>query len=491
MKSVRVKAAENLSLETNRFGNFFSIVFEYSELGIVLTDDQGTIVLANPQFSQIALQSQNKILFPSLLRGNRDSEEVDEILYNNGAGFLKITSIKLHEKQEGASYLWLVARDRESAVSHKMGILKNLYRSFIDTTFELVFRTDTEGKIIFANQLFLQNFGFTNYRKVKESKVESLFEDPARFMHIKERVGIDKRVVAEMVLFKKVDGGRLTGLVNCSVHTDGMGLTTMNWAVLNISQQVESEKALKDKNDELAKVNHQMEKFLYSTSHDLRSPLTSILGLVNLMRMETKESTILDYIDKVESSTLKLDKIIKDIMSFSRTTYQRTASEKIDFETQVWKSLNHYRSDPTLRKINFEVKAKGSFPFFNDPERIEIIIDNIVRNSINFYDVNKARPFIKVNITIDKDQALLEFIDNGIGIGSQHLEHIFNMFYKASHHSKGAGLGLFIVKETLEKLQGSVTVESEIGFGTVIRITIPNDHKGRLISRKLQLQNNS
>ena len=132
----------------------------------------------------------------------------------------------------------------------------------------------------------------------------------------------------------------------------------------------------------------------------------------------------------------------------------------------------------------------GKFPFFGDTERLEIILDNIIRNCIHFYDINKARPFIKVNITIEMQQVMLKFIDNGIGIGQQHLDHIFDMFYKASHLSKGAGLGLFIVKETLEKLHGTIRFESEVGFGTLIMVSIPNDHKGRLINRKLELQHN-
>jgi len=183
------------------------------------------------------------------------------------------------------------------------------------------------------------------------------------------------------------------------------------------------------------------------------------------MRMENRDPTIVDYLYKVEVSTLKLDKVINDIMSFSRTTYQRAKSEKVCLEGLVWKSINNYRTNQIFRKIHFDVKTTGTFPFFSDPERIEIILDNVIGNCFHFYDVNKASPFIKVNIGIENEQAHLEFIDNGIGIGQSHHDHIFDMFYKASYLSIGAGLGLFIVKETLEKLHGTILFESEIGFG--------------------------
>jgi PAS domain S-box-containing protein len=260
----------------------------------------------------------------------------------------------------------------------------------------------------------------------------------------------------------------------------------------NITNQKEQEeKIIELKNEQLAKMNHQMEKFLYSTSHDLRSPITSILGLINLMRLETKDATMLDYITKAEASTIRLDKIIKDIMSFSRSTYQRSISEKIDFETEAWKVLNAYKVDPAARRIAFDVAVKGTYPFFNDASRVMLIMDNVIRNAVHFFDVNKASPFIKVTINIEKERAVIDVHDNGIGIAKQHMSSIFNMFYKATHLSKGAGLGLFVVKETLEKLHGTIEIESEIGFGTAVRIIIPNDRKGKLISRKLELQKNT
>jgi PAS domain S-box-containing protein len=378
--------------------------------------------------------------------------------------------------------------DMETEANQKLSVLLNLYRSFIDTTFEMVFRTNRDGKILFANRLFTKLFGFANYKVAKESNVKDLFDDREDFLKLILKLDEEKRVSSVMIHFKRIDGEKIIGLLNGSVTLDSKGNNVLNWAMLDVTAQANAERILKESNDELAKVNHQMEKFLYSTSHDLRSPLTSIFGLVNLIRMENPPPLMVDYTGKIEKSALKLDKIIKDIMSFSKSTYQRSSSEKIDFETLVWKSINHFQADPSFRKINFEVKYEGSFPFFGDTERIEIILENVFRNCVHFYDANKSRPFVKVNINSKKENAFFEIIDNGVGIGQQHMDQIFNMFYKASHLSKGAGLGLFIVKETLEKIKGNINIESEIGFGTVARINIPNDHKGILISRKLELQ---
>ncbi len=273
-----------------------------------------------------------------------------------------------------------------------------------------------------------------------------------------------------------------------------------------INQEVELKKAVEEQNKalqiieemtandllrgkELSKLNLQMEKFLYSTSHDLRSPITTILGLVNLLRIETKDNTVLEYVSKIEMSANKLDKTIKDIMTFSRTAYQRIRSEHIDFESILWKVWHSFESEQAFRKINITIKMNGDNPFYSDMQRIEIIFDKILTNTIHFYDANKVSPFINIQISISDELAQIEFIDNGIGIGRTYLDHIFTMFYKASHLSRGAGLGLFIVKETTAQLKGKIKVESEIGFGSVFSITIPNDSKGKLINRKMQLEN--
>jgi signal transduction histidine kinase len=247
------------------------------------------------------------------------------------------------------------------------------------------------------------------------------------------------------------------------------------------------EQLLQEKNDELAKVNRRMEKFLYSASHDLRSPLTSIMGLTNLMRMETHEPVLLSYIEKIDDSTARLEKIVRDLMGFTRTSYQRLDSKKIDFVKLVWDIIDRHKSDPACRSIRFDVHGDEAFPFFADYDRLEIILENIIANAIHFYDPNKTHSLVRITMVAEGQRVRMEILDNGIGIAAAHHHNIFNMFFKASERSRGAGLGLYIVKEAVDKLQGHVQVESEIGFGSLFRIVVPNDPKGRLISRKMQL----
>lgn len=484
-----VNRVESHLLNGIDFIDIFQDLVDNDEFGVAISDKKGVLLFQNGMFTrsmELELFTLNFAALIAVAESNPE-ERTSFRTFETPSGGMKL-SVKRVQGNDPNYFLWISVPSSDS--NHNVLILKNLYRSFVDTSFELNFRTAMDGTILFTNRSFLKSFGIDNHQKAWMTSIQSYFLESEHYTDVEKKIVDQKRIHSEEVCFKKQNGEKLVGLVNAYLHYDQVGEPVINWTVLDISRQSTSENALKLKNEQLEKVNHQMEKFLYSTSHDLRSPITSILGLVNLMRMDSRDPMINDYVSKIEKSTLRLDKIIKDIMSFSRTNYQRVSSERIDYDLLSWTAINTYRSEPVFRKINFEVKINGAYPFFGDNERLEIIFDNIIRNSIHFYDANKSRPFIRIEVTLDKTFATLEFIDNGIGIGRKHLESIFNMFYKASHLSKGAGLGLYIVKETIQDLGGSIEVESEIGFGTVFRFKIPNDHKGKLISRKMELQNN-
>jgi PAS domain S-box-containing protein len=470
--------------------NIFWSLFRSTKFGIALSDKHGNVSIANDIFNSQFLAGGNYDSVADLINYSENEtlkSGVQEFLACGNSLTIKVKRITLPQNNLAVSYMWMTDASYEFENKRKIIFVKNLYRSFLDNTFELVFRSSREGNIQFANKLFIKTFGFNSNRKVRGFLMQELFNDPADYAVLINNILSVKKIIDERVFFKKLDGGRIIARVNCHLRNDEHGTEVFNWTILNITQYVEFEDSLQLKNEQLAKLNLQMERFLYSASHDLRSPLTSIMGLVNLVRMETQNTSILECIDKIETSTNKLDKIIHDIMSFSKTTYQRLKSDRIDFESLVWKIINYYSVEENFRTIAFTVKVEGAAKFYSDNERVEIILENLIRNAIHFYDTNKLNPFIKVCINQQSENVTIQVIDNGVGISPQHIDNVFNMFYKASLNSRGAGLGLYIVKEGLAQLKGSIKVESEIGFGCVFTITIPNGSKGKLISRKQAL----
>jgi signal transduction histidine kinase len=118
-------------------------------------------------------------------------------------------------------------------------------------------------------------------------------------------------------------------------------------------------------------------------------------------------------------------------------------------------------------------------PFYSDPLRLKILLNNLLSNSIK-YRSQFVQPFILMQVTVDNDRAVLVFTDNGKGIAKDNINRVFDMFFRASTSSTGSGLGLYIVKEAIQALEGIIVVESELGKGTTFRVELPNSKRGSL-----------
>jgi signal transduction histidine kinase/ligand-binding sensor domain-containing protein len=231
--------------------------------------------------------------------------------------------------------------------------------------------------------------------------------------------------------------------------------------------------AVEQKNVELQKVNTELDRFVYSASHDLRAPLTSILGLVKLTRLDGDPVNRLQYLDMVEKSIHKLDGFIHDIINYSRNARTEIESRKVEFEpliNDIMESLKYQSMSNSIRK---EIHISGTGDFFTDTKRLEIVLFNLISNAIKYHDLDQEDPFIRIRVAYSHHTAAIEVIDNGRGIDNEHLENIFKMFYRADETSTGSGLGLFIARETIEKIRGSLTVNSTLGKGSAFRIQIP------------------
>lgn len=241
------------------------------------------------------------------------------------------------------------------------------------------------------------------------------------------------------------------------------------------NRQVQEE-MLRKQNSELTKINKELDSFVYSVSHDLRSPLTSILGLVNAAKMDNTNSKdkIYNYFDMIERSVLKLDDTLKEILDYSRNARGELIIKEIDLEKLIEKSLEQLKHLSGFNTIRKQIDIHGHTALYSDEFRLSVIIANLISNAIKYHDENKSNQFINVTATITPAHATLVFHDNGTGINSDYLRNIFNMFYRATDRSQGAGLGLYIVKEMVEKLGGTIIINSELGKETLISITIPN-----------------
>lgn len=237
--------------------------------------------------------------------------------------------------------------------------------------------------------------------------------------------------------------------------------------------KIEAAQILAKQNEELIKINKELDSFVYSVSHNLRAPLMSVLGLLDLAQNENNSVVINQYHEMMKSSVHKLDETLKEILEYSRNSRQGLVVGQINFERLINDNFERMQFMPGYERITKEINLDGHTQFYSDSYRLSLILNNLISNAVKYADPQKDS-FIHIKIQVDNHKALIIFRDNGIGIDKSYVEKVFNMFFRATSKNEGAGLGLYIVKEAIEKLEGKIDLESQSGEGSIFRIELPN-----------------
>jgi signal transduction histidine kinase len=250
-------------------------------------------------------------------------------------------------------------------------------------------------------------------------------------------------------------------------------------AIQNALQQREAEQeklkateALQLQNEELKKINRELD----SVSHNLKAPLMSVLGLLNLAKMEDekRDNAFQEYFRMMERSIHKLDDTLKEILDYSRNARKDLLIEPVDLQQIIYENFERMEYMPGAKNVRKEVLITGDVPFYSDAYRLSVIFNNLISNSIKYADPCKEQSFIEIHAAITPEKAIIDVEDNGIGIAPDYINRVFDMFFRATLQNEGAGLGLYIVKETVEKLKGDIRIDSELGKGTRFHLELVN-----------------
>lgn len=243
-----------------------------------------------------------------------------------------------------------------------------------------------------------------------------------------------------------------------------------------LNKEIETRKTTEEKikisNKKLRKVNIELDNFVYSVSHDLRAPIASVLGLVNLAESEKDIKAMKKYIKMIGKSAKQQDCFIQDILDLSRNDRLDILKEEIKFDSLINDIFNQLKYSADGVNIVKEIEIDQKRAFFSDQKRLKVILNNLLSNAIRYS--NKKNPQIKIGIKVDETIAKITITDNGFGIPKEHVNNVFKMFYRATENNAGSGLGLYIVKETVDKLRGNVELNSEVDAGTTVNLEIPN-----------------
>lgn len=359
----------------------------------------------------------------------------------------------------------ITERKRAEAIFRKTETL--FYQLFQNTPLAVTLLNE-EGNVVRINKGFEEMFGFSVEELQGKGLNQFIVPDDLESEGNDLNTIISSNRVVKMETTRHRKDGTILSVIIYGVpvllEDQTIGIFGM---YVDITDRRKVEEELKIRNTEL-------DNFVYKVSHDLRAPLSSVLGLVHLAELPGNTDNLADYMKLVGQKAHQLDHFISDVLSHSKNLKMELRVEEVDFKKiieQTFNDLSYLKGAETVHR-DVDVSIGN---FYSDPWRIGEIFRNLVSNAIKYRKLGADETRITIRIkSIGLDQCQIVFSDNGIGIAGENLEKIFEMFYRASAQSDGSGLGLYIVKNAVDKVGGTVKVESEAGVGTTFKITLPN-----------------
>lgn len=234
------------------------------------------------------------------------------------------------------------------------------------------------------------------------------------------------------------------------------------------------EQRVRERTEELEAKNMEMERFIYTVSHDLRTPLVGISGFLGFVKQDAEIGDLKRLetdIDTISDNIAKMDQFLSETLELSRIGRVTNPPEDVPFGEIVKEALN--QAAERIRLKDIKVLVAQDFPVVHvDHMRIVEVLVNLIENSVKYLG-DQHQPQLEIGYRLDGVQTVLFVRDNGIGIDSSQHDKVFGLFYKVDRKSEGTGAGLAIVKRIIEVHGGKIWIESELGKGCTVCFTLP------------------
>jgi PAS domain S-box-containing protein len=369
----------------------------------------------------------------------------------------------------GVPSVQVIFRDISEKKLTEARIKKNetLFSQLFQNVPMAVVMLDENGKVFQVNGGFEQMFGYERGELRGRNLNDFIVPDELRNEGIDLNNLITSNQVVSIETIRRHRSGKSVNVILCGVPVMLDNKTIGIYGVyVDITDRKNVEEELKIRNTEL-------DNFVYKVSHDLRAPLSSILGLVNLSKLPGNTDNPMDYIEIIGQKVAALDHFISDVLSHSKNLKMEVSIMQVNLQTIIDQTFTELGYLDGAREIKKHIKIEG-IEFYSDHWRISEIFRNLISNAIKYRQLSNKDSEVTIKIHVDHLRADISFADNGIGITEENLNRIFEMFYRATEQSDGSGIGLYIVKNAVEKLGGQITVASKPDRGTRFNIILPN-----------------
>ncbi|RYD74199.1 MAG: HAMP domain-containing histidine kinase, partial [Sphingobacteriales bacterium] len=223
-------------------------------------------------------------------------------------------------------------------------------------------------------------------------------------------------------------------------------------------------------NTDLHEVNSELAAFIYRTSHDVRGPLSRLLGLCHVGLLDISDLNALEYLEKIQFTAHKMDIILKRLSKLFEITQLETQNDEILFPKLVKEILDELPDYQSDIKINIQENLQ----YIADFKLIKFVVFNLVENALKFSNIGEnANSLVKIDIVNDHDYIKIQVSDNGSGISEDEAQYIFHMFSQIGMKYENTGLGLYMVKKILDRMGGTITMEKSSEGFTQFTIKLP------------------
>ncbi len=467
---------------------------------VTVTDSLGRLEYANDNFCEILERDVNSLIGETheLLKSHLHNEKLYKDLwrtikmgqrwngvlrdrsYKGKLFWLDTTIIPIRIEDENTIKYVAIYNDVTKAQSQKINLLDSntthaKYRSIYQSiNVGIIVVTDCQGNITEWNQGAELAFGYSKL-EILGRPLTNLTSKKFRNGNIKELLkGINKIKnnqnvdTIEMYCLRK-NGEEFPvefALSGLDVDDNCFYCAVM----LDITKRKELE-------DRLLQKTKDLELFLYRSAHDLKAPFSSAEGLLNLLKDEEVNDRI-KFLTNMLETTIKGGKILVDnLTQASIIAVKKVQSKNIDFNEMVDHVLKMLSGSKNFELIKFNIEIDNSQNFISNPELIISILQNLIQNAIKYSiePTKECMPHINILIKSLPNSVVIKVSDNGQGITKKCIKKIFNLYYRANKEdTPGNGLGLYIVKNIVEDLNGKISVKSDTNIGTSFKIVLPN-----------------
>lgn len=350
--------------------------------------------------------------------------------------------------------------------------------TILEAMTDVVIIASPDKEILFINKEGEQALGVSNDGK-EHSLMKNLFADEKQYEtfteHLFSPVLEGQKIHNFVTELISKSGNKISVLISATPFQVRMGKPQVLLLVHNISEHLQTSEQLALREEQLKEKTDELNTFFYRTTHDLKGPIASIIGLTTLATKESDPKTAGMCIEKIEQSALRLNNILLDFIKIMQIKERKTEAELINFSKLTEGIIQSIKYSTGKDVVDFKTWVAPNLVFHSDDNLIDSILYNLISNAVNYRRNNgEDPPFVFVQIRSFGNGVVIIVSDNGIGIRKEIQNKIFNLFFRGSEDSKGTGLGLYILKNAVNKLNGRVSIDSEVNKGSSFTVYLPD-----------------